>query len=112
MADLNKALREPVKTININILGNINIFEACCKYNVERFIYASTVYVNSRGGFYRCSKQATKHVGRVSKYGLDCTILRYGSVYGPRADNTNGIKRVVKKALETGILSHEGHLTQ
>ena len=112
LADLNKALQEPVKTININILGNINILEACRKYNVERFIYASTVYVNSReGGFYRCSKQASEaYLEEYQKaFGLDYTILRYGSLYGPRADNSNGIKRVIKKALETGILSYEGH---
>ena len=112
LADLNRALQEPIKTIKINILGNINILEACRKYSVERFIYASTVYVNSReGGFYRCSKQASEaYLEEYQKaFGLDYTILRYGSLYGPRADNTNGIKRVIKKALETGILSHEGH---
>ena len=58
-ADLNQALDHPLKTININILGNMNVMEACRLHSVNRFFYASTIYVHSReGGFYRCSKQA------------------------------------------------------
>ena len=61
LADLNQALEQPIKTININILGNLNVMEACRAHGVRRFIYASTVYVHSReGGFYRCSKQASE----------------------------------------------------
>ena len=61
LADLNDALREPRKTLNINVVGNFNILEACKKNEVNRFVYASTVYVHSReGGFYRCSKQASE----------------------------------------------------
>ena len=61
LADLNQALEQPIKTININILGNLNVMEACHAHGVKRFIYASTVYVHSReGGFYRCSKQASE----------------------------------------------------
>ena len=43
-------------------------------------------------------------------YGLDYTILRYGSLYGPRADETNGIYRVVKSALENGIVKYAGDI--
>ena len=111
LADLNQATKEPIKTININILGNLNVMEACHKYGVKRFIYASTVYVHSReGGFYRCSKQASEaYVEEYQRiYGLDYTILRYGSLYGPRADESNGLYRIVKSALESGIVRYEG----
>ena len=111
LADLNQALEAPIKTVNINILGNLNVMEACHAHGVKRFIYASTVYVHSReGGFYRCSKQASEaYVEEYQKiYGLDYTILRYGSLYGPRADETNGLYRVVKSALETGTVKYEG----
>lgn len=112
LADLNKALDDPLKTIEINILGNANVMDACRKQGVKRFIYASTVYVNSReGGFYRCSKQASEnYVEEYQRtYGLPYTILRYGSLYGPRADTSNGLYRVVKSAVETGVVSYEGH---
>jgi len=111
LADLNQALKQPIKTINVNILGNLNVLEACRIHKVKRFIYASTVYVHSReGGFYRCSKQASEaYIEEYQKiYGLDYTILRYGSLYGPRADETNGLYRVVQSALKNGFVSYKG----
>jgi len=112
LADLNEALRQPLKTIRVNIEGNLLVLDACRKYGVSRFMYASSVYVHSReGGFYRCSKQASEaYIEEYQRvYGLDYTILRYGSLYGPRADDTNGLYRIVKEALETGKLCYEGH---
>ena len=112
LADLNQAIKQPLKTVNINILGNVNALEACRIHNVKRFIYASTIYVHSReGGFYRCSKQASEaYVEEYQRvYGLDYTILRYGSLYGPRADETNGLYRIVKSALENDIVKYEGN---
>ena len=111
LADLNEALDNPVDTIRVNILGNANILEACLKHGVTRFVYASTVYVHSReGGFYRCSKQAAEQYVEEyqRRYGLDYTILQYGSLYGPRANEGNGLYRIVKKALESGVVSYVG----
>lgn len=112
LADLNAALKRPLDTININILGNALILESCVKHSVKRFIYASTVYVNSRdGGFYRCSKQASEnYIDEYHKtYGLDYSIVRYGSLYGPRAGESNGLYRIVKSAIETGKVKYQGH---
>ena len=113
LADLNQAVDQPIKTAEINILGNLNVLEACRVNKVKRFVYASTVYVYSReGGFYRCSKQSSEHyVEEYQKaYGLDYTILRYGSLYGPRADNTNGLFRIVDSALKTGKIQYKGDI--
>jgi len=112
LADLNQAIGKPLETVNINILGNVNVMEACRLNDVKRFIYASTVYVHSReGGFYRCSKNASENY--VEEYqrvfGLDYTILRYGSLYGPRSDETNGLYRILKLALDKGVIKYEGH---
>ena len=111
LADLNDGKNKPLQTININILGNANILEACKEYSIERFIYASSVYIYGRaGGFYRCSKKAAEdYVKEYSNsYGLDYTILQYGSLYGPRSDFSNGLYRIVDSALKTGILSYDG----
>lgn len=111
LADLNEGLSKPLETVRVNVLGNAYVMEACRQHGVERFVYASTIYVYSReGGFYRCSKQAAEHyVEEYQKaYGLDYTILRYGSLYGPRADSSNGMYRIVRKALETGLIEYEG----
>lgn len=111
LADLNDALDKPVETVRTNVLGNVLLLEACREFKVRRFIYASTLYVYSRdGGFYRCSKQAAEHY--VEEYqrafGLDYTILRYGSIYGPRSDERNGLYRIVQRALKTGKVVYEG----
>lgn len=111
IADLNEALDKPLETVKVNILGNAMVLEACRHHGVKRYVYASTVYVHSReGGFYRCSKHAAEQFVEEyqHRYGLDYTVLRYGSLYGPRSDQHNGLWRLVKKALETGRVSYEG----
>lgn len=111
IADLDEAQNKPIETININILGNAVALEACRKHGVNRYMYASTVYVYSReGGFYRCSKLAAEQfVEEYQKqYGLDFTVLRYGSLYGPRSDQHNGLWRIVKRALEEQKVIYEG----
>lgn len=113
IADLNEAILKPVETARINILGNVQILEACRINQVNRYVYASTVYVHSReGGFYKCSKQASEnYVEEYQKsYGLDYTILRYGSLYGPRSDKHNGLYRVIYDVLDSGIVKYEGNI--
>jgi UDP-glucose 4-epimerase len=111
IADIDEALSKPVESVRVNILGNVYALEACRKHSVRRYVYASTVYVHSReGGFYRCSKLAAEqYVEEYSRtYALDYTVLRYGSLYGPRSDHHNGLRRVVQRALATGRVSYEG----
>ena len=113
ISDLNTALNKPIESAEMNIIGNLNILEACKKHKVERFCFASTVYAQSEeGGFYRCSKIASeKYIEEFQKiYGLNYTILRYGSLYGPRADSNNGMLKIISKAVNDKKLSYEGHI--
>lgn len=103
IADLDDATTKPKQTIQLNVQGNLNIMEGALRGRAQRFVYASTIYVYSqRGGFYRCSKQASEiYVEEYQRrFGLDFTILRYGTLYGPRADTRNSIYRYLKQALE------------
>jgi len=111
IADLDKAVSTPIDTARVNVLGNVLVLDACRRHSVRRFMYASTVYVYSReGGFYRCSKQAAEqYVEEYQRaYGLDYTILRYGSLYGPRSDNSNGLFRIVQDAIQKGVIRYAG----
>lgn len=105
MADMEEAHENPVETIELNILGNTIILEACRLNRVKRFVFASTLYVYSdKGSFYRSSKQACEIIIENYKdvFGLPYTILRYGSLYGPRATEVNYIYKILKQAVTEG----------
>jgi UDP-glucose 4-epimerase len=104
IADLDDASTKPVDTVLLNVYGSTLLLDACVRAGCKRFIYASTIYVYSdKGGFYRCSKQAAElYVEEYHRrYNLDYSILRYGTLYGPRADGRNSIYRYLRQAMET-----------
>lgn len=111
VADLETAKQKPVKTVEINILGNALILDACRENNVKRFVFASSLYVYSKtGSFYRSSKQACELITENyhEDYGLPYTILRYGSLYGPRADDNNWIYKILNQAITEGKITRNG----
>ena len=111
LADIGESNQKPVETARINVLGNVILLEACRKAGVRRYVFASTLYVYGKsGGFYRCSKQACElYIENYhDMFGLEYTILRYGSLYGPRADRRNAINRFVAEALEKGEITYYG----
>ncbi len=98
-----ESLREPLLYAEVNILGSLNLLELSRRYQVKKFIYASTggaVYgepehlpvdeghpINPLDP-YGASKHHVEHylyLYRVN-FGVDYTILRYANVYGPRQD--------------------------
>jgi UDP-glucose 4-epimerase len=111
LADLNKAKTKPLETVDINIRGTVNILEACLQNNVKRILFGSSVYVYSQhGGFYRCSKQACENYIEEyhNRYGLDYTVLRYGSLYGTRTDESNGVYRLLKQFMTEDSVHYHG----
>jgi len=111
IADIEEAGKRPLDTVKINILGNSAILEAARKAKVKRFVFASSVYVYSKAGsFYRSTKQACELLieNYNESYGLPYTVLRYGSLYGTRADDKNYIYQTIKQALTQGKITREG----
>jgi UDP-glucose 4-epimerase len=114
IADIGEANSRPVDTARINVLGNVMVLEACRQARVRRYVFASSLYVYGKsGGFYRCSKQACELYieNYQAMHKLPYTILRYGSLYGPRADARNAIHRFVHEALTSGTITYYGSPT-
>ncbi len=101
-ADIETSGRDPSETIKANIIGTQNVIQAALDNKVKRILFASTIYVYSElGSFYRVSKQACEKILEEYKkeFGLEYTILRYGSLYGPRANYFNSITNMLTQAL-------------
>ena len=111
IADIDEAHNKPIPTATINVLGNMHALEAARIASARRFVFASSVYVYSESGsFYRASKQAAERFTETyhERYGLDYNILRYGSLYGRRADKRNGIYRMLHEAVAHHSVTYKG----
>ena len=102
VSDIGKASNNPLATVKNNILGNSILLECSRQASIKRFIFASSLYVYSNSAsFYRSSKQACELIvdNYHDVYGLNYTILRYGSLYGPRSSEDNWVYSMLKQAL-------------
>jgi len=111
IADISDCAKNPVETVKYNILGTVNILDACIKADIKRFMFASSAYVySSYGYFYRSSKQACESLieDYHNLYDLKYTCLRYGSLYGERADKRNSIYKILMQAISTGKIQYHG----
>jgi len=110
-ANLDDAIANPTKALELNVIGNINILEACKTHHVKRFVYASSAYAMSdKGSFYGISKLTSEKLTEeyYKKFGLEFTIVRYGSVYGERDYHNNYIYNLLKKSVQTSEINHSG----
>jgi UDP-glucose 4-epimerase len=111
MADISEAIERPREAVELNVMGTVNMLEAARSHGVARFVFASSIYVYSnQGSFYRTSKQACENLihNYHERFGLDFTVLRFGSLYGPRADSTNGVFQLLTQALAQRKIDHYG----
>ena len=100
--DVQASMKDPVNDAAVNIMGTLNLLEACRARGVEKVVYASSaaVYgnpcrlpvdeahpVRPMSG-YGISKHTVERYLPVyrEQHGLDYTVLRYANVYGPRQD--------------------------
>lgn len=113
VADIKESNDDALNSAENNIIGNIKLLEGCKKLKTLKvYVLASSLYVYSNsGGFYRCSKQSSETY--IEEYGrqfnIPYLILRFGSLYGPRSDENNGIKKYLKEAIASDMISFSGN---
>lgn len=111
IADINEASGRPLDTIQLNVIGTSTVLDVARELGIHWVIFASTMYVYSpHGSFYRASKQSAEIIIEAyhEEFDLDYTILRYGSLYGPRAQSWNGLRGYVKQIVLEGRLDYDG----
>jgi len=110
-ANLENAINEPILTMKLNLIANMHIAEFCIQNNVKKYIFASSAYAMSeKGSFYGISKLASeKSIEEYNKKkGLNFIIIRYGSVYSEKDFNNNYVYNLIKDAMKTNKIIHNG----
>lgn len=111
MGDIADADAHPLQAVHVNVGGTVNLLESSIRAGVRHFVLASTVYVSgTTGGIYRITKSASEELVRefTRRSAMSHSILRYGSLYGPRSPSTNGLRRIIEHAINTGRVQYEG----
>ena len=100
-ADLDEANNNPFNAIDNNINGTIKLLKSAIKNNVKKIIFASSVYaISEQGGIYSTSKLASEMIieNICKKYNIKFIILRFGTIYGGRANKFNTINNYIELA--------------
>jgi len=111
-AGVRYSIENPFVYITTNTLGTTNLLELSKKYNVKKFVLASTssLYAGQKMPFkedlpvntpispYAASKKGAEAVAYTYHYlyNLDITVLRYFTVYGPAGRPDMSIFRFIK----------------
>jgi UDP-glucuronate 4-epimerase len=110
------SLENPFIFLSTNSGGNLNLLELCREFGVPKFVLASTssLYAGQKMPFkeilpvntpispYAASKKAAETMAYTYHYlhGLDVTILRYFTVYGPAGRPDMAAFRFIKWMIE------------
>lgn len=98
-AGVRRSVADPWGFMEVNVMGTLNLLEGCRKFGVRKFILASTSSLYGENEHqlsedqptdrpispYAASKKAAEALCHTYHhlYGLDISVLRYFTVYGP-----------------------------
>lgn len=117
MAGVRSSLLDPMLYEDVNVRGYMNLLELCKKYEVKKFVQASSssVYGNNKEvpfketaivdfaiSPYAATKKSCEVMGHVyhKLYGIDMVQLRFFTVYGPKQRPDLAIHKFTKMILE------------
>lgn len=109
--DIRKSVEDPIESAKTNVLGSLNILENCKNFGVKKIVFSSTGgaiygeakiiptaedYLPQPLSPYGIEKLTVERYLDFYKkeYNLDCLILRFANVYGPR-QNSRGEAGVI-----------------
>lgn len=111
-AGVRASIKEPHLYLSTNAGGTLNLLEAMRMFNIKKMVLASTssIYAGERPPFredlpvntpispYAASKKAAEVMAYTYHYlfGLDITVLRYFTVYGPAGRPDMSVLRFIK----------------
>lgn len=110
--DLVACQKDPVGTMDVNVHGTANVFEAARRAGVHKVILATSSALEEGEarlkGFYAISKAACEKIaeGYHAAFGLNYVLPRYFNVYGPRQDYRRA-NPPVASALMIKVLKNE-----
>jgi UDP-glucose 4-epimerase len=111
ISSLRDASKDFTKTIFTNSMLTLHVLSEMQKHGIARLIFASSMYVFSeKGGSYRLSKQISEQI--VEEFckinEMSASIIRFGSIYGPGSNDSNGLHEIIKFALNGNTIKYEG----
>ncbi|MCK4225231.1 MAG: NAD-dependent epimerase/dehydratase family protein [candidate division Zixibacteria bacterium] len=132
--DVRKSTADPIFDAEVNIIGSLNLLNACIKHKVKKIIFASTggaIYGEqdyfpadenhpanplSPYGVAKLTMEKYLHFYRET-YGIDFVSLRYANVYGPRQNpfGEAGVVAIFTERLLTGketVINGDGTQTR
>jgi len=117
VSEASRNTSDPVNSMNLNIMGTVNVLEACVQNKVKKIIFASTAWIYDmcddlnvtedtplsqtlRSNLYTTSKVCGESLIKSynQTFGLGYTILRFGTAYGPNCNPRTAVASFVKNA--------------
>ena len=121
IAGVSSYYSESLRTMQVNVLGTVNLLEQAVHHKVKHFVHFSTsevfgpdaMWVDEEAGFcigpvsdrrwvYATSKLAGEQfvLRTGEQYGISCTVVRPFNIYGPRQTGEGAISNFCKSAVE------------
>ena len=114
-----RSVNDPIASVNVNVMGTLNVLTAAMEEGVKRVVYASSssIYGDSPElpkheemlpapkSPYAASKLAGEHLCQVfyRTYGLETIMLRYFNVFGPHQNPHSQYAAVIPRFITAAL---------
>jgi nucleoside-diphosphate-sugar epimerase len=127
LIDISASVADPIQNHEVNVNGTFNMLHAAIKYNVKKFVFASStaVYGDAKTlplqeniALHPISPYAASKVAGeaycsafASCFGLETIVLRFFNIYGLRSENSpysGVITKFLQKIIKGEVLTIDG----